>query len=78
MIKNKTMPYNITKKHVEKKTPHARDRPFAKKAKECVKKAGNINLKKHFCRISHTYFALMLETCSHVFTILQRVKPWTG
>ena len=48
MIKNKTMPYNAKKKHVEKKTPHARDRPFAKKAKECVKKAGSINLKKIF------------------------------
>lgn len=74
MIKNKTMPYNTKKKHVEKKTPHARDRPFEKKAKECVKKAGSINLKKIFCRISHTYFVPMLETCFHVFIIPQKVK----
>lgn len=48
MIKNKPMPYNTKKKYVEKRTPHARDRPFAKKAKGYIKKAGNINLKKAF------------------------------
>jgi len=48
VIRNKTMPYNTKKKHVEKKIPHARDRPFAKKAKGYMKKTGNINLKKAF------------------------------
>lgn len=48
MNKSKTMQRGAENKYVKKKTSHARDSPFARKAGGYLKKAGSINCKKIF------------------------------